>query len=103
MRFIKPINLNEKSFILDVRLPEERAVEELGLPHVNQDLENLNPLEFIKENNIKKDQIINILCSSGGRASQAAEMFEKAGFKNVVVIIGGLVEAEYEGLPIIRH
>ena len=30
-------------------------------------------------------------------------MFEKAGFSNVAVIIGGLVEAEYEGLPIIRH
>ena len=27
MRFIKPINLNEKSFILDVRLPEEQALE----------------------------------------------------------------------------
>ena len=82
---------------------EERAVEELGLPHINQDLETLNPLEFIQQNNVKKDQTINILCSSGGRASQAAEMFEKAGFTNVAVIIGGLVEAEYEGLPIIRH
>ena len=103
MRFIKPINLNEKSFIMDVRLPEERAVEELGLPHVNQDLETLNTLEFIKENHIDKNDTINILCSSGGRASQAAELFEKAGFNNVAVIIGGLVEAEYEGLPIIRH
>ena len=103
MRFIKPMNLNEKSFIMDVRLPEERAVEELGLPHVNQDLETLNPLEFVKENHIEKNDTINILCSSGGRASQAAELFEKAGFNNVAVIIGGLVEAEYEGLPIIRH
>lgn len=103
MRFIKPINLNEKSFILDVRLPEEKALEEIGLPHINADLETLNPLEFIKQNNIGKDDTINILCSSGGRASQAAEMFEKVGFKNVAVIIGGLVEAEYEGVPIIHH
>ena len=94
MRFIKPINLNNKSFILDVRLPEERAVEELGLPHINQDLETLNPLEFIQQNNVKKDQTINILCSSGGRASQAAEMFEKAGFileefgDNTIKLIG---------------
>ncbi len=58
MRFIKPINLNEKSFIMDVRLPEERAVEELGLPHVNQDLETLNPLEFIKENHIEKNDFM---------------------------------------------
>lgn len=103
MRFIKPINLNKKSFILDVRLPEEQALEEIGLPHVNADLETLNPLEFIKQNNIGKNDTINILCSSGGRASQAAEMFENAGFKNVAVVIGGLVEAEYEGVSIIRH
>ena len=103
MRFIKPINLSKKSFILDVRLPEEKAQEEIGLPHINADLETLNPLEFIKQNNIGKEDTINILCSSGGRASQAAEMFEKAGFENVAVIIGGLVEAEYEGVPIIRH
>lgn len=103
MRFIKPINLNKKSFILDVRLPEEKALEEIGLPHINADLETLNPLEFIKQNNIGKDDTINILCSSGGRASQAAEMFEKVGFKNVAVIIGGLVEAEYEGVSIIHH
>lgn len=103
MRFIKPINLNKKSFILDVRLPGEKALEEIGLPHINADLETLNPLEFIKQNNIGKDDTINILCSSGGRASQAAEMFEKVGFKNVAVIIGGLVEAEYEGVPIIHH
>ena len=103
MRFIKPINLNEKSFIMYLRLPEEQAVEEIGLPHINQDLETLDPAEFIKENNIGKNETINILCSSGGRASQAAEMFEKAGFNNVAVVIGGLVEAEYEGVPIIRH
>ena len=95
--------MNKKSFILDVRLPEEKAQEEIGLPHINADLETLNPLEFIKQNNIGKDDTINILCSSGGRASQAAEMFEKVGFKNVAVITGGLVEAEYEGVPIIRH
>lgn len=103
MRFIKPINLNEKSFILDVRLPEEQALEEIAFPHINADLETLNPRKFIKENNLTPEQTINILCSSGGRASQAAEMFEKSGFKNVAVIIGGLVEAEYEGIPIIRH
>ena len=44
MRFIKPINLSKKSFILDVRLPEEKALEEIGLPHINADLETLNPL-----------------------------------------------------------
>jgi rhodanese-related sulfurtransferase len=103
MRFIKPSNLNEKSFILDVRSKQEHNTEELKLPHVCKELDELDPLEFIKENNLTPDDTINIICSSGARASQAAEMFEDIGFKNVSVVIGGLVEAEYEGLDIIKH
>ena len=103
MRFIRPISLNNKSFILDVRTPEEYASETIDLPHIYKDLRELDPLDFIRENNIDEDKTINILCASGGRASLAAEMFEKAGFHNVAVIIGGIVEAEYEGMDIIRH
>ena len=103
MRFIKPRSLNEKSFILDVRSPEEYEAEELKLPHVFKSLNELNPIEFIRENNLTNEHTINIVCASGLRASQAAEMFEKAGFTNVAVVIGGMVEAEYEGVEIIRH
>ena len=103
MRFIKPRNLTEKSFILDVRSPEEYGVEELKLPHIYKQLSDLDPLAFIKENQITADKTIHIICASGARASQAAEMFEKVGFSNVAVIVGGMVEAEYEGLEIIRH
>ncbi len=103
MRFIKPIYLTKDSFILDVRSPEEYAVEELKQPHVFKSLDELDPIEFIKENQLGKGNTINILCASGARASQAAEMFEKAGFNNVAVIVGGMVEAEYEGVEIIRH
>ena len=103
MRFIRPINLTDDSFILDVRSPEEYQTEKIGLPHTYKNINELNPLEFIKENNIKQTQTIYILCHSGNRASQAAEMFENAGFDNVAVIIGGIVEAEYEGLKIIQN
>lgn len=103
MRFIKPSSLTDKSFILDVRSPEEYKSEELKLPHVFKSLNELNPIEFIRENNLTNERTINIVCASGVRASQAAEMFEKAGFTNVAVVIGGLVEAEYEGVEIIRH
>lgn len=103
MRFIKPISLTSQSFILDVRTPEEYRCEVLGLPHVYREFDDLDPIAFIKENNLSQDQTINILCTSGNRASQAAEMFEKAGFENVAVIIGGIVEAEYEGVKIIKH
>lgn len=103
MRFIKPRSLNEKSFILDVRSPEEYEAEELKLPHVFKSLNELDPVAFIRENNLTNEHTINIVCASGIRASQAAEMFEKAGFTNVAVVIGGMVEAEYEGVEIIRH
>ncbi|MEE6207258.1 MAG: rhodanese-like domain-containing protein [Alphaproteobacteria bacterium] len=103
MRFIKPHSLTEQSFILDVRTPEEYETEELKLPHVFKSLNELDPVVFIRENNISKDQTIHIVCSSGIRASRAAEMFEKAGFDNVAVVIGGIIEAEYEGVEIIKH
>lgn len=103
MRFVKPISLQASSIILDVRSSEEYQIEELKLPHFHKTLHDLNPLEFIQENNVSKDKTINIICTSGARASQAAEMFERAGFNNVAVVIGGLVEAEYEGVEIVRH
>ena len=103
MRFIRPESLDYKSFILDVRTSEEYEKAALKVPHTHTVLSELNPLEFIKQNKLNNDCTINILCASGNRASQAAEMFEKVGFNNVAVIIGGIVEAEYEGLEIVRH
>ena len=103
MRFIKPTSLNNHSFILDVRTLEEYRRSALKIPHIHKELAELQPMEFIKENGLTDDNTVNILCASGNRASQAAEMFEKAGFDNVAVIIGGIVEAEYSGLEIVRH
>ena len=103
MRFIRPTNLNADSFVLDVRSAEEYSRSALGIPHIHKALAELNPRLFIKENGLDGGRTVNILCASGNRASQAAEMFEKAGFDNVAVIIGGIVEAEYEGLKIVRN
>lgn len=103
MRFVRPRSLQPNSIILDVRSKEEYQFEELKLPHIHTHISDLDPLEFIKANRIDKNETVNIICASGARASQAAEMFERAGFNNVAVVIGGMVEAEYEGLEIIRH
>lgn len=103
MRFIKPESLKADSFILDVRTAEEHWKTALGMPHLHIALADLNPRAFIKENGLGDGRTVNILCASGNRASQAAEMFEKAGYDNVAVIIGGIVEAEYAGLSIVRH
>lgn len=103
MRFIKPKDLTNHSLILDVRDEDEYQKESLAFPHVFQPLKTLQPEIFIKEHHLNGEQTINIICSSGGRSSQAAQMFEKNGYSNVAVVIGGIIEADYEGLPIVRN
>ena len=51
----------------------------------------------------KGDKIVNILCTSGGLASEVAEKFENAGYQNVAVVVGGIIEAEYEGLEVLKN
>jgi len=103
MRFIKPKDLDETSLILDVRDEEEHNEESLAYPHILKPLQTLKPEIFIKEHGLDGDETINIICSSGGRASKAAEMFEDEGYHNVAVVIGGMIEADYEGVPIVRN
>lgn len=103
MKFIKPKDLTESSFILDVREEHEHRQESLAYNHVLEPLQTLKPEIFIKEYELKGDETINIICASGGRASEAAQMFEKYGYDNVAVVIGGMIEADYEGVPIVRN
>lgn len=103
MKFIKPRDLKADSFILDVRDVREHSEEHLGYPHILEPLKTLKPEIFIKEHALNGSQTINIICTSGGRASQAAQMFEKMGYDNVAVVIGGMIEADYEGVPIIKN
>ncbi len=103
MKFIKPKDLKADSFILDVRDPLEHDEESLAYNHVLEPLKTLKPEIFIKEHHLSGNETINIICSSGGRASEAAKMFKNSGYENVAVVIGGMIEADYEGLPIIRN
>jgi rhodanese-related sulfurtransferase len=103
MKFIKPKDLTQNSVILDVRDPDEYRHESLAYPHTFQPLKTLQPEIFIREHHLTGNETINIICTSGGRSSQAAQMFEKTGYDNVAVVIGGMIEADYEGLPIVRH
>ena len=103
MKFIKPKDLTHESFILDVRDEDEHEEESLAYQHVLKPLKTLQPEIFLKEHALNGDKTINIICTSGGRASKAAEMFEKHGYENVAVVIGGMIEADYEGVPIVRN
>ena len=103
MRFIKPESLSEDSIILDVRSEVEYQQERLALPHILIKADKVNPEEFMAEYNPYGDKIVNILCTSGGIASEVAERFEEAGYDNVAVVVGGIIEAEYEGVQVLKN
>lgn len=103
MRFIKPKSLGKDSIILDVRSDEEYEQERLALPHISVKADRVNPEQFMAEYNPKGDKIVNILCTSGGIASEVALRFEEAGYENVAVIVGGIIEAEYEGVQVLKN
>ena len=103
MRIIKPESLNENSIILDVRADEQYKQERLALPHILIKADEVNPDKFMAEYNPKGDKLVSILCTSGGLASEVAEKFEHAGYDNIAVVIGGIIEAEYEGLEILKN
>lgn len=103
MRFVKPESLCKDSIILDVRSDAEYAQERLALPHILIKADKVNPEEFMAEYNPNGDKLVNILCTSGGVASEVAERFENAGYENVAVVVGGIIEAEYEGVQVLKN
>lgn len=103
MRFVKPESLCKDSIILDVRSDAEYAQERLALPHILIKADKVNPEEFMAEYNPNGDKLVNILCTSGGVASEVAERFENAGYDNVAVVVGGIIEAEYEGVQVLKN
>ncbi len=103
MRFIRPESLNKDSIILDVRGEAEYRRERLALPHIVIKPGDIKPDEFMKKYNPKGDKVINILCTSGGLASEVAMKFEEAGYNNVAVVVGGIIEAEYEGVEVLKN
>lgn len=103
MRFVKPESLDKDSIILDVRGEAEYAQERLALPHITIKADEVNPDRFMAEYNPSGDKLVNILCTSGGVASEVAEKFEEAGYPNVAVVVGGIIEAEYEGLKVLKN
>ena len=103
MRFIKPESLNNQSIILDVRGEKEYERKRLALPHIKIKADDVNPDEFMALYNPEGKKTINILCTSGGMASEVALKFEEAGYDNIAVIVGGIIEAEYEGVEVLKN
>ncbi len=83
-------NLPANAVIIDVRTDVEHKEKCLSLAHHHIPLDQLDPKKFMEENKITPDKQIYMLCKLGGRAKQAADKFEQAGFNNVSVIEGGI-------------
>ena len=103
MRFIRPKSLSNQSIILDVRNEDEYLKERLALPHITIKADEVNPDEFMAIYNPDGKKVVNILCTSGGKASEVAMKFEEAGYNNIAVIVGGIIEAEYEGVEVLKN
>ena len=97
---ISPSELKQGDLILDVRTPEEHEMTALAQKHWLVPLDQLNAARFVQEHKLDGSKPLYILCRSGKRAKIAAEQFKKAGFKKAVVIRGGIIAAEKNGLKI---
>ena len=87
--------------LIDVRSMMEfyeiHAVGALSAP-----LDTLNPKAIMESRGAKASEPLYIICRSGGRSAQACQMFEKAGYSNVVNVEGGTLAWEQAGLPVNR-
>ncbi|WP_371804629.1 MBL fold metallo-hydrolase [Candidatus Lokiarchaeum ossiferum] len=86
----KRMDSNEKLVLLDVREPVELKTE---LKHIDG-VENIPIVKLISNvdalDKHKQDDIV-IICRSGGRASTAAQILKQVGFKNPIVLEGGMI------------
>lgn len=87
----------KKNMVIDVRTPEE--VAEGHLPSA------LN-INFLGENFSQEIQALNknktylLYCRSGSRTRKAADQMQKAGFKKVYMLEGGITAWNEAGKPI---
>lgn len=84
--------------ILDVRTGIEHRTQALKQSHIHVPLDQLDAAAFIKTHNLDSGRPLYILCRAGARAAQAAGAFHAAGFDNVYVIDGGIVNCETCGI-----
>jgi rhodanese-related sulfurtransferase len=86
--------------LLDVRTPGEHAAAHVpGATLVP--LDQLDAAAFLRRRGAD-DKPIYVLCHSGGRARQAIEKFQRAGFDGCVLVEGGTQAWMDAGLPVIR-
>jgi rhodanese-related sulfurtransferase len=87
--------------IIDVRTSAEYAqVHAEGARSVP--LDGLDPVALMSSRTGQTGQPLYVICKAGGRAAKACDIFNAAGYANVVSIEGGTAAWEAAGLPVIR-
>ena len=90
------MSTKKKAMVLDVRTPEEVAEGHLaGAVNVNFLGEN-----FANEiQTLDKKKTYLLYCKSGNRTRKAADLMQKAGFKHVYMLDGGITAWKDAGKP----
>jgi rhodanese-related sulfurtransferase len=104
---ISPASLNKlrqagkKIDLIDVRTPVEFREEHVEFAR-NLPLDQLDPEAFLNGRTGSNGDPLYFVCRSGGRAQQACERLQAAGFSNVLNVEGGTTACAEAGLPIVR-
>jgi len=85
--------------ILDVRTPVEYRQSHIPGSLLTP-LDTLDPRHILALRREPVDAPIYLLCRSGKRAALAAEKFARAGFRNALVIEGGIAACQKVGWPL---
>ncbi|ACD65796.1 Rhodanese domain protein [Sulfurihydrogenibium sp. YO3AOP1] len=98
-QFYEMIQKEKDVIILDVRTPQEyqegHISNAINIPVqiLGQQLDKLKNF---------KDKKILVYCRSGHRSAIASQILDRAGFKNVYNLKGGLLEWKASGLPLVK-
>jgi rhodanese-related sulfurtransferase len=87
--------------LIDVRTPLEYREVHVDCA-CNIPLDTLDPPKVMLNRHSTSETPIYVICRSGGRATQACEMFITDGFPNVVNVEGGTLACIEAGLPVVR-
>ncbi|MBK6263625.1 rhodanese-like domain-containing protein [Marivirga sp. S37H4] len=88
-----------KVLILDTRSAKEFSISHLE----GAEFEDYARFDISKYNEIDKSQPIVVYCSVGYRSERIGEKLQKAGFRNVQNLYGGIFQWKNEGKPVINQ
>ncbi len=87
--------------LIDVRTPVEFREVHVDVAR-NVPLDQLDPAALMQARQGAADEPLYVICRSGGRAQQACDKFQQAGFTNVVNVAGGTLACVQAGLNVVR-